>query len=159
MIKLYFRSKIEKRYGQEVQKLCQMLGFGLLCKNQKDVNWGLLEMMVASAKETAPILTSMVLNIGLLSISTITSHFILIKFLAILVILYRSVHQNNSNYFSLLISIYVYSAKAKIDTKTLLNYLDLSILYNLLLKKLRNITYLSSAFIKEQALNYKFVGT
>ena len=78
--------------------------------------------------------------------------------LAILVILYRSAHRNNSNYFSLLVAIYLYSAKAKVDIITLLNYLGFSVLYKVLLKRLRNIMLFRTAFIKQQTINCKLVG-
>ena len=159
MIRLRFRSEMEKRYGQEVQKLCQTSGFGLACSNKGDVDRGPLEMMVTSAKETAPLLTSLMLSVGPLSKSAVTSHLTSMKLLAILVILCRSAHRNNSNYFPLLVSIYLYSAGAKVDAITFLNHLGLSVSYNVLLKKLRNITSSSAAFIKEQASNCKLVGT
>ena len=81
------------------------------------------------------------------------------KLLAILVILCRSAHRNNSNYFPLLVAIYLYSAGAKVDAITLLNHLGLSVSYNVLLKRLRSIMSSSAAFIKQQATNCKLVGT
>ncbi len=115
--------------------------------------------MVANTKKITLLLTSLVLSIVSLSKLTVTSHLALMKLLAIFVIFCRSTYQNNSNYFLLLIPIYLYSARAKVNAITLLNHLDLLILYNILLKMLRNITLSNTVFIKEQASNYKLVGT
>lgn len=52
---------------------------------------------------------------------------------------------------------YLYSAGA--DAITLLNHLGLSVPYNSLLRKLRDIKAHSAAFIKKQATNCKFVGS
>lgn len=81
------------------------------------------------------------------------------KLVAILVILCRSAHRNNSNYVPLLVAMYLYSAGARVDAITLLNHLGISVLYNVLLRKLRSITASSSAFIKAQASNRKLIGT
>lgn len=81
------------------------------------------------------------------------------KVVAIFVILCRSAHQNASNYFPLLVAIYLYLAGAKVDAITLLNHLGFSILYNVLLRKLEDIKASSTAFIKEQVSNCKLVGT
>lgn len=86
-----------------------------------------------------------------------TSHFASMKLLAILVIFYKSAHWNNSKRFLFLVIIYFYLAKAKIDAITLLNYLGLSILYNMLLKKLKSITLANTTFIKQQAINCKLI--
>lgn len=56
-------------------------------------------------------------------------------------------------------TMYLYSASALIDIITLLNYLDLFILYNVFLRTLRNIKASNTAFIKEQAINSKLVST
>lgn len=158
MIRLRFRAEMEKRYGQEIQKLCQISSFGMTCSSKGDVDREPLELMITSAKEKAPLLTSLVKSVGPLSKSAMTSHLASMKLLAILVILCRSAHRNNSNYFPLLVAIYLYSAGAKVDAITLLNYLGLSVLYNVLLKRLRNIMSSSAAFIKQQATNCKLVG-
>ena len=81
------------------------------------------------------------------------------KLLVILVILCRWAHWNNNNYFSFLIAIYLYSTGAKVDAITLLNYLGLSVSYNVLLKRLKTIMSSSNTFIKQQPTNYKFVET
>lgn len=67
------------------------------------------------------------------------------KFVAILAILCRSAHQNNSNYLPLFVALYLYSAGVKIDAITLLNYLGLSVLYDVLQKRLKAITFLGVA--------------
>lgn len=53
MIKLYFKSKIKKSYGQTVQKLYQILRFDLVYNNKKNVNWGVLKIIVTSIKKIA----------------------------------------------------------------------------------------------------------
>lgn len=63
------------------------------------------------------------------------SHLVSIKLIAILVILCRSAHQNNSNYFSLFLTLYLYFASARIDIIILFNYFRLLVLYKVFLKK------------------------
>lgn len=87
-----------------------------------------------------------------------TSHLASMKLLTIFVIICRSTHGNNNNYISLFVIIYIYSVGAKVDIITLFNYLGLFISYNMLLRKLRDITSLNANFIKEQATNYKLVN-
>ncbi len=159
MIRLQFRAEIEKRYGQEVQKLYQTSSFGMASRNKGNVDLEPLEMMVIIAKEKALLLTSLVQSVGPLSMSAMISHLASMKLLAILVILCRLDHRKNSNYFLLLVAIYFYLAGAKIDAITLLNHLGLLVSYNMLLKRLRSITLARAAFIKQQATNCKLVGT
>ena len=54
---------------------------------------------------------------------------------------------------------YWYLAGAKVDAITLLNHFGLSVLYNSLFKKLRDIKTHSATFIKQQATNWKLVGS
>lgn len=68
-------------------------------------------------------------------------------------------HQNNSNYIPLFVVMYLYSAGIKIDIKILLNHLSFSVLYNVFLRKLRDIKAFSAAIIKEQAFNCKLIGS
>lgn len=68
-------------------------------------------------------------------------------------------HQNISNYLSLLMAMYLYSAGAQIDAITWLNHIDFSVLCNALLRTLRNIKTSSAIFIKEKASNSWLVGT
>lgn len=89
----------------------------------------------------------------------LTPHLALMKLLAVLVIMYRLAHQNNSNYIHPLMAMYLYSTRVKVDAITLLNHLGLSVLYNLLLRKLRDIKAHSIAFINQQATNFKFVSS
>lgn len=105
-------------------------------------------MIVTIVKESALLLTSLVLSIEHLSKLTMTSHLALIKLLAILVILYKSIDWNKSNYFPFLVVIYLYLAKAKVDTITLFKYLGLLVLHNVLLKRLGSIMLSSATFIK-----------
>lgn len=80
------------------------------------------------------------------------------KLVAIFIIIYRLAHRNNNNYIFFLIAMYMYSAGARVDAITLLNYLGISVLYNILIRKLRNITTSSIAFIKEQTSNNRFIS-
>lgn len=160
MIKLQFRKEIEQQYGHKVQRLCRTPGFGLIKNNQpEDLDQAHLENVVSEAKKLAPMMTRLRLGVGPTSRSPLTSHLISIKLLVILVIICKSAHRNTSNYIPLLVAMYIYSTGAKVDTITLLNRLGLSVLYNVLLKKLRGITSLSLAFIKEQIFHCKLVGT
>ena len=160
IIRLCFRAEIEKCYAQKVQKLCRTPSFVLARNNRPgDVDREPLETIVANIKETAPLLTSLMLSVGPTSRSAMTSHLVSMKLLAILVILCRSAHPNNSNYFPLLVATYLYFVSTKVDAITLFNHLGLSILYNMLLKKLRNITSSNIVYIKEQASNSRLVSS
>ena len=64
----------------------------------------------------------MALSVGLMSKTAIILYLACMKLLA-KVILCISAHHNNSNNFTLLVAIYIYSAGAKVDAITLLNHL------------------------------------
>lgn len=81
------------------------------------------------------------------------------KLVAVLAILCRSAHRNNSNYLPLFVTLYLYSAGARIDAITLLNHLGLSVSYDVLQKKLKAITSLGMSWIRQQSTNRKLVGT
>ena len=137
MIRLRFRREIERRYTNEVQKLCKSSGFGQVDKSQPgDLDREPLESIVDQAKETAPLITSMMFSLRSNSNTCLTSHLASMKLLAVLIIMCRSAHRNNSNYITLLVAMYLYSAGVKVDAITLLNHLGLSVLYNSLLRKL-----------------------
>lgn len=129
----------------------------MTCNSKRNVNWNPLEIIVTIVKERAPLLTSLVQSIGPLSKSVMTSYLALMKLLIILVILYKSAHCNHSNYFPLLVAIYLYLARAKVDTIILLNYLRISVSYDVLLKKLRSIMSSNATFIKQQSTNCKLI--
>lgn len=97
-----------------------------------------LEGIIEVATEKALLISGMVLNVG--STNRLKDifklHLISMKVVAVLVILCRSAHRNNSNYFSLLIALYLYSAGTKIDAITLLNHLGLFVFYSVLQTKL-----------------------
>lgn len=140
MIKLRLQSKIEQRYSREVQRFCKIFGFAIFQTNQtEDINQGLFEEIVDQTENTAAILSSLVKNVRPTSRSAMISQLVSIKSVLILIILCRSAHQSNSNYIPLLIALYLYLASVKINTITLLNYLGLSVLYNVLFKKFREI--------------------
>lgn len=52
----------------------------------------------------------------------------------------------------------MYSASVKLDRITFFNHLNLFILYNVVLWKLRGISISSAAFIKERVSSCKFIG-
>lgn len=133
-----------------MQKLCKIPGFSLIKSNQpEDLDQEPLENIVFQANDIAPIITSLVFGVGPILRSLLISHLASIKLLAILVIICKSAHQNNSNYIFLFVAMYMYSAGTKVDAITLFNQLDLSVLYNVLLRKLRSITISNAAFIQE----------
>lgn len=70
------------------------------------------------------------------------SQFVSMKIIAILVIFYYLAYQNNSNYVPLSIALYIYIVRAQINTITFLNHLGLSVSYDVLQKKLNNMTKL-----------------
>lgn len=161
MIKCRLQPAIEKQYCREVRRLCKTSAFGMAVPDDRvgGPNRNALENVVVQAKTTARLLSSLVLGIGPTSLKSKTSDLNDMKLVAILAILCRSAHRNNSNYLPLMIGLYLYSAGARVDAITLLNRLGLSVSYDVLQKSLRNITLASQAWIKEQATNCKLVGT
>lgn len=117
----------------------------------------LLKVIHDKAKNTASLLLNFVMNRKPISRLIIFSHLVFKKLVIILVILCKLTYWNNNNNFSLLFILYLYFASAKIDVIILLNYLQLLVLYKMLLKKMRNITKASTAEIKAQGSNYKLV--
>ena len=114
------------------------------------------------AKDQAPLLTDIILAVGPAcnrTLSSSSSHLVNMKLVAVFVILCRTAHRNNSNYLPLLIALYLYSAGARVDAITLLNHLGLCVSYDVLQKKLRNITASSMSWIKQQSTNRKLIGT
>lgn len=96
---------------------------------------------MAQVKAIAPSLLNLVLNIGpTTSIKNQVSNPNNMKLVAIFVISYRLLHQNNINYLLLIIKLYLYFARIRVNTLILLNHLRLLVLYNILQKNLRNIT-------------------
>lgn len=51
MIRLRFRAEMEKRYSQEIQKLCQISSFEMASRSKDNVDQEPLEMMVIIAKK------------------------------------------------------------------------------------------------------------
>lgn len=99
-----------------MQKLYQIFRFSLIKSNQfDDLDENFLENIVLEVKYIVLIMTSLVLSIGFLSKSYLTFHLVLIKFLIILVIICMLAYQNNFNYISLFIAIYIYSLDIKVD--------------------------------------------
>lgn len=107
-----------------------------------------------------PLLSDMIISLGPSRNSLETNtHLVSMKLIAILTILCRSAHRNNSNYLPLIIGLYLYSAGARVDAITLLNRLGLSVSYDALQKKLRKISQASKQWIKQRKSNRKLVGT
>lgn len=122
MIRLWFKKEIEQQYDHKVQKLCKTPGFGLMKSNQpRDLDQESLENVVFEVKDIALMINSLMLSIGPISRSPLTSHLASMKLLAMFINICRSAHQNNSNYILLLMTIYIYLAGAKVDAITLLN--------------------------------------
>lgn len=101
---------MEKQYSREIQNLYISSGFGLIKSKESSVlDREPLETIVSKAKETAPLLISLILSVEpTTSSASITTHLAFMKLIAILVILYKLAHQNNSNYVPLLIAMYLY---------------------------------------------------
>lgn len=70
------------------------------------------------------------------------------KLLIVFIIICRLTHQNNNYFIFLFMAMYLYLIGAKVVAIILLNYLSLSILYKLLLRKLENIKAYNIVFIK-----------
>ena len=159
MLDFCIRSKAEVEYGREVQTLCKTPGFGLISFSRPgEVNREPLQRIVEHAKFKAPMLTSLVCNVGPLTMTS-NSNIISIKLVAIFVILCRLVHRNNNNYLPSLIVLYVYSAGTQTDAITLLNHLGVGILYNTFIRKLKGIVAETHQWTKQQSSNPKLVGT
>lgn len=60
-------------------------------------------------------ISSLVLSIDFISKSLLIFHLVSIKLLAIFIIIYKSAHQNNSNYNLFFIVMYIYLEGVKID--------------------------------------------
>ena len=146
MIKLHLQLEMEQRYNQEVKRLCKTSGFAMLQTGQPgDIDRDPLEEIVDQVENTALMLSSLVRSVGPTSRSTMTSQLVSIKLVAILIILCRLAHWNNNNYIPFLIALYLYLVGARIDSITLLNYLDLSVSHNVILRKLHEITRSNAA--------------
>lgn len=113
IIDLGAQSELEKRYAHEVQSLCKTPSFGLVDYTAipRDLDKAPLEEIVSVATTTAPLLTSLVACAGPAR-KNARSHLNRMKLVAILVILCRTAHRNNSNYLPSMIALYLYSAGA-----------------------------------------------
>lgn len=150
-----------KQYNREVQALCKTLYFKTFKEDLAGTtNNTLLNDVIDIATKKAPLISSIISGVGLSRFSQSSNlHQTAMKLVAVLIIFCRSSHRNNSNYIPLLIALYMYSAGIKVDAIILLNRLGLSILYNILQKKLWDITSTSKQWIKQQATNRQLVGT
>ena len=161
IIQLQAKAELEKRYNKEVQQLCKTACFGTVDEQTPGVvDKSPLDDIIETATEKAPLISSMVSSVGSGSSRYSTNaQIVSMKLIAILVILCRTAHRNNSNFFPLLIALYFYSSGARVDAITLLNHLGLSVSYNVLQKKLHSITSSSKKWIKQQATNPRLVGS
>ncbi|MCJ1464122.1 hypothetical protein MMC07_002735, partial [Pseudocyphellaria aurata] len=158
-IRLRFRSEVENRYGQEVHRLCRTSGsaFGSInVATSGGIDLAPLDAIVNQVQFAALLMVNLVQSVGPSSRSE--TQLVLMKLVAIMVILCRSAHRNNSNYVPLLVALYMYSVSARIDAITIFNHLGLSVSYGVLLKRLRAISESSMATIKAQSTNPKLVG-
>lgn len=84
---------MEKRYSQEVQQLYKTFAFRTVGTKNPIGYCGILKNVVIQIKAMAPLLSSLLLSIGLtVFIKDPASNLSNIKFVAILVILCRSTH-------------------------------------------------------------------
>lgn len=111
----------------------------------ENLNRALLEKIIFKVKKLVPIMTSLIFSVSPILKNPLTSHLASIKLLAIFVITNKSVYWNNNNYIPLFVAIYIYSASTKVNTITFFNRLDFFVLYNVLLRKLRNVNIFSVA--------------
>lgn len=135
IIKLWAKSKLEKHYCKEVQSLCRTPRFKAAKTKPKVINQHLLDEIIDVSSKKAPLLCSLMFGIRPTSYSSSFSsdpYLFSMKIVVVLVILCQSAHQNNSNYFLLLIALYIYSASAKIDAITLFNCFGLFVSYKVL---------------------------
>lgn len=113
------------------------------------VNQHFFKNIIQEAQEKAYLLNNMIMIIGLSSWQTFStssvaySRLIDIKSVIIFVIFYHSTHWNNSKYIPLLIAIYMYLARAQVDIIIFLNYFSLSLFYDVLQKKPKEMTTLT----------------
>lgn len=112
------------------------------------VNKGPINKVVETVKSKAFMISSIVFDMGPSSCN-LPSHLVTMKLIAILIILYLSAHRKNSNYILFFIGLYFYFTDAKTDAITFFNYFDLSVLYDILQKKLKNIISMSKNWIKQ----------
>lgn len=106
-----------------------MSGFAIVKKSTRELDWSLLEIIVADIKKKVPLLLGLVLGARstFCTKTFIQFYLIDIKVIIVLFILYRLAYQNNSNYFPLLIILYLYFTRTRIDAITLLNHLSIFI--------------------------------
>lgn len=146
--------ELERHYSQVLQTLYKIPSFGTASTDNLNriIDKSQLNEIIDVAHIKAPLISSMVFSVGPTShlpLSTSSSkQFVFMKLITILVILCRLAHQNNINYFPLLILLYIYSVVTQVNAIILLNYLGLSVLYPVLLRKLRDIITTSQKWIK-----------
>lgn len=71
------------------------------------------------------------------------------KFIVILLIIKRSAYQSKNNSIFFYVPIYLYSANAQVNAITLLNDFCILVIYNFLIKMLKNIITSSIVFMKK----------
>lgn len=86
---------MEKCYSFKMQGFCKTSGFGSIrCNQPEDLDWIPVKYIVSQAKDIVPLITSLILNVDLTSI-TITpttlfiSYLVSMKLIAIFIIICR----------------------------------------------------------------------
>lgn len=131
-------------------------------KTPGDIDQTPLETIFVQVKEQASLLTDIILVVGSVynhTHFTLSLYLVNMKLVAVFIIFCKTAHQNNSNYLPLLIAFYFYLASTWIDAITLLNRLDICVSYDMLQKKLKNITTSSMFLIKLENTNRKLIKT
>lgn len=150
IIELLAKFEIEKRYNQEIQRLCQTKCFEIADQETSGLNKSPVDNIVKTATKKAPLITSLIMRVGPGSSRYSPNTYIIsMKLVVILVILCQSAYWNNSNYIPLFIALYFYSFGAKVDAIIFLNDFSLFVLYNMLQKKFYSITLSSQKWIKQ----------
>lgn len=144
MIKLCLQKEVEKQYAQEIQSFYRTPFFRIAIKSissilsSEEIDHRPLENIIKEAQEKAPLLNSKIMAIGPSSQRTSStsgtaySRLIGMKIVAVLVIFCCSTHQNKSNSIPLLIAMYIYSAKVRVNTITFFNHFGFSVSYDVL---------------------------
>ena len=133
IIKLWANFEIEKQYNQEIQCLCQIKCFGTVDEKTSSLDKSPLDNIVETAIEKALLITGLGMHVGPGSSQySSNTHIISMKLVAFLVIFCQSAQQNNSNYIPLLIALYFYFSRARVDAITFLNHFGLSVSYDML---------------------------
>lgn len=115
---------------------CKTPCFGVAITNKmpRQINKILLDKIEDIAKKKGFQISNMVFNVGPTTfLYLLFFNVFSIKLVAILVILYQFVYQNNNNHFSFLVILYIYFSSTQIDAIIFLNHFGLLVSYLVLL--------------------------